>query len=78
MSMYDKNEPYTVEIKTGESTWICTCGQTKNSPYCDGTHKDLDGAVGPEEIKTESDTTTYVCGCGKTGNGVLCDGTHLN
>ena len=32
------------EIKIGsESRWICTCGLTKNSPFCDGAHKQCGG-----------------------------------
>ena len=29
-----------VEVKVGEqSVWICSCGLSKNKPYCDGSHK---------------------------------------
>ncbi|MGZ5500480.1 MAG: CDGSH iron-sulfur domain-containing protein [Nitrososphaeraceae archaeon] len=29
-----------MEVKVGnESKWICMCGLSNNSPFCDGTHK---------------------------------------
>jgi len=76
MSMYDNKEPYALQIKAGESAWVCTCGQTANPPLCDGSHQNVDGAAGPEEVKADADTTVYICGCGKTGNGIYCDGSH--
>ncbi|MEI8340767.1 MAG: CDGSH iron-sulfur domain-containing protein [Verrucomicrobiota bacterium] len=39
-----------LEIKPQEkSIWICTCGLSKNQPYCDGAHK---ATAGEEEGKT--------------------------
>ena len=33
--------PYSVEVKAGESYWWCSCGQSKNQPFCDGSHLQL-------------------------------------
>jgi len=76
MSMYDKKEPYAIDVKAGESVWICTCNHTGNPPFCDGSHSDVAGAKGPTEHKAEQDETVYFCGCGKSKNGIYCDGSH--
>ena len=34
-------EGNTKEFKEGEDAWLCRCGQSKNRPYCDGTHKKI-------------------------------------
>lgn len=36
----DKNE----EIKTGDELYLCRCGNSKNSPFCDSTHKSSDSS----------------------------------
>lgn len=31
-------EPFVLPLDAG-TYWICSCGQSKNAPYCDGSHK---------------------------------------
>ena len=34
--------PLPVEVKAGETYYWCSCGQSKNQPFCDGSHKGSD------------------------------------
>lgn len=33
-----QKSPYAVELQPGDYWW-CACGQSKNQPFCDGSHK---------------------------------------
>ena len=33
------NQPIPVEVEEGKMYWWCACGQSKNQPFCDGSHK---------------------------------------
>ena len=69
-----QSEPFAIEVKKGESKAFCMCGQSKNGPYCDGTHTRVGGR--PHVEKFDADKTIYVCGCQQSGNRPYCDGTH--
>lgn len=75
MSMYEKNAPYVIEIKAGNTAYICQCGLSATPPYCDGSHQHKPGS-GPLTHEAKEDTTLYVCGCGKSANMPFCDGSH--
>jgi CDGSH-type Zn-finger protein len=66
--------PYATTIEAGKTYWWCACGQSKNQPFCDGSHKG--GEFSPTKYQAEKDGTVYFCGCKHSGKGVLCDGTH--
>ena len=34
-----QTHPFAIEVKAGNKISFCMCGQSKNGPYCDGTHK---------------------------------------
>ncbi len=66
--------PYAVELEATKSVYWCACGQSKNQPYCDGSHKGTKFA--PLVYTPEKTGTTYLCGCKQSKNKPLCDGTH--
>ena len=76
MKLYEKGEPHVIDADTGDTLYLCQCGQTQNPPYCDGSHKGTDKT--PYEFKSEEKQQLYICGCGKSANLPFCDGSHNN
>lgn len=66
--------PYPVVVEAGKTYFWCACGQSKDQPLCDGSHRGTGFA--PKPFKAEEAGTVYFCGCKHSGNGPLCDGTH--
>ena len=31
--------PYPVAVEAGKDYWWCACGNSKNQPFCDGSHR---------------------------------------
>ena len=69
-----QKSPYPVELEAGKTYFWCACGQSKNQPFCDGSHKGTSFA--PMKFTAEASKTAYVCGCKHTGNAPFCDGAH--
>ena len=66
--------PYPVELTAGETYYWCSCGKSKNQPFCDGSHKGSEFT--PVAYKAEKTATVYLCGCKRSNNPPLCDGSH--
>lgn len=66
--------PYAVEVEAGKTYFWCSCGQSKNQPFCDGSHKG--SSFNPVKFTAEESKTAYLCGCKHTGNAPFCDGSH--
>jgi len=66
--------PYMKEVEAGKAYWWCACGQSKNQPFCDGSHKG--SAFTPVEWKASEAKAVYFCGCKQTAGKPFCDGTH--
>jgi len=71
-----QNEPFAIDVKKGDKLAFCLCGQSKNGPYCDGSHTDTD--ITPEVVMFDKDKTIHACGCGQSANRPYCDGSHTN
>lgn len=68
------NKPVKVSLSKGQEYHFCTCGRSKNQPYCDGSH--VDTSFTPKAMVADEDGDAYLCACKHTGNAPFCDGTH--
>ncbi len=68
-----QKSPYVIQVKAGTYAW-CACGESKNQPFCDGSHKTTTFKPTIENIS--EDKTVAWCGCKQSGKGPFCDGTH--
>ena len=69
-----QKSPYAVDVEAGKSYYWCACGQSKNQPFCDGSHKG--SSFTPVKWDATDSKTVYFCGCKHSGKGALCDGSH--
>lgn len=67
--------PYVSELEAGEYWW-CSCGKSKNQPFCDGSHKGSE--FNPVKFELTEKTKVFLCGCKHTATPPFCDGTHKN
>lgn len=67
--------PIRVEVVAGTTYWWCTCGKSKNQPFCDGSHQ-AEGLFTPMEFKAEVAKALFFCTCKRTAKAPFCDGTH--
>ncbi|MBK7502809.1 MAG: CDGSH iron-sulfur domain-containing protein [Polaromonas sp.] len=66
--------PFPVHVEAGKAYFWCACGQSKNQPFCDGSHKG--STFTPVKYEAKESKTVYFCGCKATANQPLCDGSH--
>jgi CDGSH-type Zn-finger protein len=61
-------------MEAGKAYFWCACGESKNQPFCDGSHKGT--AFVPTKVTAEEAKTAFLCGCKQSKNGAFCDGSH--
>lgn len=65
--------PAVLDLEAGTYYW-CSCGKSKNQPFCDGAHKGSDFV--PLKLEIEEKKKVALCQCKHSGNNPFCDGTH--
>ena len=66
--------PMPVEVEAGKDYFWCSCGRSKNQPFCDGSHKGSE--FRPVRYTAEKDETKWFCACKQTNGQPFCDGSH--
>jgi CDGSH-type Zn-finger protein len=66
--------PFMIQVEAGKDYWWCACGQSKNQPFCDGSHKGSE--FSPVQWQATEAKAAYFCGCKNSGHKPFCDGTH--
>ncbi len=67
-------QPIAVDVEVGKNYFWCSCGQSKNQPFCDGSHKGSD--FSPVKWQAEESGTRWFCACKQTNGQPFCDGSH--
>ncbi len=66
-------KPAVMKIEAGEYWW-CSCGKSKDQPFCDGSHKG--SSFTPKKVVIEETRNVAFCNCKHSANGAMCDGSH--
>ncbi|VDN98932.1 unnamed protein product [Rodentolepis nana] len=65
--------------------WWCSCGQSKEQPFCDGHHarfvqkwpsRNQKPMFKPIKVVFQKKTEVWLCTCKLTGSAPFCDGSH--
>lgn len=66
-------KPVVMQLEPGTYYW-CSCGQSQNQPFCDGSHKDT--GFTPLKFEVAEARQVALCNCKHTQNVPFCDGAH--
>lgn len=67
-------QPVKVKLEANKTYYWCSCGKSKNQPFCDGSHKGSE--FEPKAFSVSEDSSPWLCVCKKTANAPYCDGSH--
>ncbi|MCB9989681.1 MAG: CDGSH iron-sulfur domain-containing protein [Rhodospirillales bacterium] len=66
--------PIQVELEKGKRYFFCTCGQSGQQPFCDGSHAGTEFT--PLAFEAEKDGPAWLCACKHSAKQPFCDGAH--
>ncbi|MCF6336426.1 MAG: glutamate synthase-related protein [Gammaproteobacteria bacterium] len=67
-------KPIAVNLEAGEEYYWCSCGQSRNQPFCDGSHRGTEFT--PMTFSVGEAQEAYLCQCKRTSTPPFCDGAH--
>ncbi len=67
-------KPIAVNLEAGEEYYWCSCGQSRNQPFCDGSHRGTEFT--PMAFSVGEAQEAYLCQCKRTNTPPFCDGAH--
>jgi CDGSH iron-sulfur domain-containing protein 3 len=68
--------PIVLELEPG-TYWWCSCGRSKDQPFCDGSHEGPPHTgCAPVEFTIRQRQRVALCLCKHSRNGPICDGFH--
>lgn len=65
---------FSTVLEKGKDYYWCSCGMSKNQPWCDGSHRG--SGFSPVTFTAEKSEKHYLCLCKRTGTPPFCDGAH--
>lgn len=69
-----QREPYMLQLTPGQRYAWCSCGQSQQHPFCDGSHKGSDFL--PTVFTAKGSHIEWICGCSYTATPPFCDAKH--
>ena len=66
-------KPCVMTLEPG-TYWWCSCGRSKDQPWCDGSHAGT--SFSPKEVVIETERSYALCTCKHSELGAMCDGAH--
>mmetsp|Transcript_12096 Transcript_12096/g.19395 ORF Transcript_12096/g.19395 Transcript_12096/m.19395 type:complete len:121 (+) Transcript_12096:35-397(+) len=65
-----------IELKQYDEVWWCSCGYSKDQPFCDGSHETEETGMEPVEFIAPESKKYAFCTCKLSKKAPLCDGSH--